>query len=129
MKLFLSSVLIFLFFSCTKTVGKKPMDGSVSVAPKTISCEYNSASIVSYSATVSNIFKSYCISCHASPGAGGINLDSYQSCSDFSKSGQLIPVIVYDPNNIQMPPPPLKMMDSCQVKALSLWIAQGCLNN
>ncbi|MEI6020961.1 MAG: hypothetical protein WCR21_07515 [Bacteroidota bacterium] len=67
--------------------------------------------------------------CHAIPGSGGINLDTYEQCKATAKSGQLIPVVMFSPGNTFMPPPPQRSLDSCEIKALNLWIKQGCLLN
>lgn len=67
--------------------------------------------------------------CHAKPGSGGINLDTYEQCKATAQSGQLIPVVMYSPGNTFMPPPPQRSLDSCEIKGLNLWIKQGCLLN
>lgn len=91
-------------------------------------CVYQSTSIISYSNTVSKIMTKNCYPCHQTPGSGGINLDSYAPTKALAQ-GELMDVITYNPGNIQMPPPPQKLLDSCEIKALNLWIKQGCLFN
>ncbi|MEO6306102.1 MAG: hypothetical protein ABIP51_23340, partial [Bacteroidia bacterium] len=69
-----------------------------------------------------------CNNCHSSPSA--FASDSYQSIKASGQSGNLMLYTANtDTNNPIMPPPPYKHLDSCEIKALSLWITQGCLNN
>ncbi len=117
----------FLFcLSCTKTVGLRQQDSGTASQNNTKGCAYVDTSLVNYGSVAKRIFDANCLPCHSTPGDGGINLDTYQGCKDLAQSGELLGVIVYNPDNIQMPPPPQNLMDSCEVKALSLWIQQGC---
>lgn len=92
-------------------------------------CAFQSGDIISYSITIKKIFSDNCYPCHQTPGSGGINLDNYSALKTAILSGNVMPTIVYNPGNIQMPPPPQKMLDSCHIKAINLWISQGTLNN
>jgi hypothetical protein len=118
-------VMIFLL-ACTKRVGMPPQ--SPSPAPLDIACQ--TPAIPSFSADVLPIFQNNCNGCHAKPGSGGINLDQYSSISQQLLGGELMPVVTNtDVNSTIMPPPPQRHLDSCDLKTLSKWLGQSCLNN
>ena len=92
------------------------------------SCKYKSNSIISYSVTVSPILMNNCMPCHSSPTS--FAMDDYASVKATAQSGQLMTVVTNTiPLTVTMPPPPQRHLDSCEIKALNLWISQGCLNN
>jgi len=114
------------FCACTKDVGH-PVT-SQPLSPQQHSCQ--NAAVISYSTSIFPLFRNNCNSCHATPGSGGIDLDSYSNIKQFIIDGQLMPVVTNtDASSIIMPPPPQRHLDSCDLKTLNLWIAQGCLNN
>lgn len=125
-------IFCLILFSCSKTVGypKKdtPLVTQVTNTGVTKPCEVAPKAIISYSNTVSKIIRDNCLPCHSAPGSGGINLDSYTHTKSLAL-GELMNVVICTPGNIQMPPPPKKLLDSCQIKVLNLWIKQGCLFN
>jgi hypothetical protein len=125
---------MFLFFivlfalSCTKKKGIR-MDNTFPI-PKTtqLTTGCNVPSVVSYSLIISPLLMNNCQGCHLSPSA--FSCDSYASTKASALSGNLMTYITNtDPSNTMMPPPPLRHLDSCEIKALNLWITQGCLNN
>ncbi len=122
---FLFIIIIFLF-SCTNKKANLPLPS----APDTFdnSCVYKSNSTISYSSTIGPLLSANCLPCHSCPGA--ICLDSYASVKANALGDNLARVIVKNPNTpLLMPPPPQASLDSCEVKAINLWITQGCLNN
>lgn len=121
-------VISLLFFNCTKQKGvivPKIINNPL-ISPPT-NCGIKDSTHVNYTDDVKKIFDNNCLPCHAKPGSGGINLDTEESCRAALESGQIWPVIVYSPGNIMMPPPPQKALDSCEIKALNLWLKQGFL--
>jgi hypothetical protein len=129
MKFFTALSFILIFISCTKTVGHNKFtvaQAPTNTAPPPTICQLITTESVSYTTVISTIFNDNCLPCHSSPGSGGINLDNYAGCKAVAQ-GELMDVILYNPGNIQMPPSPQKLLDSCQIKALTLWIKQGCL--
>ncbi len=84
---------------------------------------------VSYAQDIAPILTANCFPCHQYPGSGGINLDNYTNSKSIALSGQLVQSIIHDPNYVTMPPPPQKELDSCQIKDIKQWVAQGCLDN
>lgn len=81
---------------------------------------------ITYTNDVQIILNSNCLPCHQYPGAGGINLDSYNESKNVALSGQLLQSVIHDTNYVIMPPPPVKSLDSCEVKIIKRWLAQGC---
>jgi hypothetical protein len=131
MRIALFFILMFfvVLLSCTKKRGLPPKN-EVPVKPVVVnnSCIYQSNSVISYSATVSPMLMSNCYNCHSSPSA--FSCDSYEPVKASAQSGNLMLYATNtDTNSPIMPPPPYRHLDSCQIKALTLWIAQGCLNN
>lgn len=116
--------IIFLSLQCTKSKVPIPIEP---ISPIPSNCQL--ADSISYSQTVSPILNVNCNSCHQYPGSGSISLDSYSNVSIFAKSGQLVQSIIHDTNYVIMPPPPHKGLDSCQIKAIKLWVLQGCQDN
>ncbi|MFM6935386.1 MAG: hypothetical protein ACKOXP_08080 [Flavobacteriales bacterium] len=84
---------------------------------------------VSFQQEIYPILSDYCMPCHSNPGAGGVNFDTYSEILPFALSGQLVHTLIHDTTGIIMPPLPSNGPDSCQVKAIKRWIAQGALNN
>jgi len=124
--------ILYLFFfpffllSCKKN--SVITQDNIVTTPKSFSCQ--NAPVISYSSNILPLFQINCNNCHATPGSGGINLDSYFSIKQIMLSGQVMPVVTNtDVNSIMMPPPPRRHLDSCEIKTLNLWITQGCLNN
>ncbi len=97
--------------------------------PLPVGCSYTSTSKVTYNTNIKNILHNNCSPCHDAPGSGGINLDSYEPSVALAKSGELLQVVAYIPGEVSMPPPPQKQLDSCEIKALTLWIKEGCPQN
>lgn len=132
MKLFLAVISLtgLLYFSCTKKaailIPKKTQD---STALASVSCNYNAGSSITYNNSIKDILHRGCSPCHDAPGSGGINLDSYLPAVALAKSGELQQVVAYTPGEVSMPPPPQKQLDSCEIKALTLWIKEGCPQN
>ncbi|MGZ3900904.1 MAG: c-type cytochrome domain-containing protein [Bacteroidia bacterium] len=123
-------LILIILVSCTRKKGlqvKPNAPGSVSPTP--VLCSFQSNVIISYSNTINPILQANCLPCHATPGSGGINLDSYSTVAATAQSGQLYQAIIHDTTYVIMPPPPQKQLDSCQVKAIWLWTKQGRLNN
>jgi hypothetical protein len=116
-------ISFFCLVSCTKKIGYPP----VPIPVVDNSCQYKSNSVISYSLCISPILMANCMPCHSSPSA--FSFDSYQPVKAAAQSGELIHAVMNDPNFVTMPPPPNKALDSCQIKALNLWLAQGCKNN
>lgn len=85
-------------------------------------CSVDTIKNISYEQQLKKVFAINCNECHASPGAGGISLDSYDGCKSLGSSGQLLQVITCAPGDICMPPPPQKM-DSCDLKLIQKWVA------
>lgn len=122
--------LILLWPLCLFAFCKKSPSSSIKSSSPAVPCQYNSNTTVSFSLSISPLLLHNCGSCHSSPGSGGINLDTYANVKSTALSGQLMPAVTNTvTSNIIMPPPPLQHLDSCQIKALNLWIAQGCMNN
>ena len=124
-------VFIFLVLTACLSCGKKKQEvaqNTDSTATSNAVCKYDTATVVSYSATVKTIITSNCSACHSSPGAGGINLDTYQQCKQLAQSGDLMRVTSCSPGDVCMPPPPNKSLDSCSMKALKIWIKAGMPN-
>lgn len=121
-------VLIFLIFqSCTKKIGTPIIPAPISSTSHS-SCKYQSTSIVSFSATIGPLFMNKCKDCHLSPST--FACDSYQSIKGSAQGGSLLQYITNtDPSSPVMPPPPYVHLDSCELKAINLWVTQGCLNN
>lgn len=117
-------VIIFLSVHCTKSKVPVPI---TPFSPTPSNCQL--ADSISYIQTISPILNANCNSCHQYPGSGSISLDSYPNVKIFAQSGQLVQAIIHDPNNVIMPPPPHKELDSCQIKAIKLWILQGSQDN
>ncbi len=67
--------------------------------------------------------------CHSSP--SNFAFDNYTSVKASALSGDLTHAVINDSNFVIMPPPGYgyTALDSCQIKALNLWLAQGCQNN
>lgn len=119
--------LFIIAISCTKKVGHLAEKAAIPGNQNTNACAV--LAFVSYSTNIKSIIDANCLPCHSSPGSGGINLDSYASVKTVVQSGQLMPVITNtDPANPIMPPPPQNRLDSCQVKAITLWINSGYSN-
>ncbi len=118
-------VALFLL-SCNKHKVQPQTDQQV--ISQSVQCQ--TASVISYSSHVLPLFQNNCNNCHASPGAGGIKLDSYSSIKEIMLSGQVMAVVTNtDINAIIMPPPRQRHLDSCEIKTLNIWLAQGCSNN
>jgi hypothetical protein len=113
--------IVFLLVNCSKD--KVP----VPIVLNTSDCHYPDN--ISYSQTISPILTNNCNSCHTYPGSGSINLDSYSNVKLVAQSGQLVQSVIHDTNYVIMPPPPRIGLDSCEIKALKIWIQQGCQNN
>jgi hypothetical protein len=120
------AVFSFLLYNCTKQEGVLVSKiNNDPILPPPSNCGIIDSTRVNYTDDVKKIFDNNCLPCHAKPGSGGINLDTKESCEAALKSGQIIPVIILSPGNIMMPPPPQKALDSCEIKALNLWLKQG----
>lgn len=120
---------LVVFLSCTKQIGQpKKIDSTTSkIATNLDFCSLTDSSIINYTYTVSRLFEVNCLPCHSYPGSGGITLNRYESALAIAKGGELIQVVEnMDSNNVTMPPPPQKHLDSCEIKTLTLWIKHDC---
>ena len=127
MKNYYLLIVTIIIVSCTKQ--KVQPQNNTNPTSSGFNCDKNS-SVVSYSSNILPLFQNKCNNCHSTPGSGGINLDSYSFIKQTMLGGQIIPVVINtDTTSIIMPPPPRKHLDSCEIKMLNLWMAQGCLNN
>jgi mono/diheme cytochrome c family protein len=122
-----------LLGSCTKKVGQTYSANSSIITPTLVAphpCIEKKDSVVAYTTTVKYILQTNCLPCHEYPGTGGINLDTYNSAVSIANGGELLQVITNtDSNNVTMPPYPQKHLDSCEIKAINLWIKHGCSLN
>ena len=115
-KLCLGLILIFFAFACNKDKVNNQISQNNCVEGDS----------VSFNQVIAPVLSNNCLPCHQSPGSGGINLDNYNDIKNQALSGQLVQSIIHDTNYIIMPPPPLKELDSCDIKRIKLWILQGC---
>jgi len=116
--------LLLLFFAAIFILGACKKE-KTSAQPILTNCQISDS--ISYMSDVKSILDANCIPCHQYPGAGGINLDSYNESKNVALSGQLVQSIIHDTNYVIMPPPPQKQLDSCQIKTIKKWIEQGCM--
>lgn len=115
-------LLLIPLFACTKAKTALPVD----TTQTTTTCSVPDPTSLSYSTHIATLMQNYCFPCHASPGSGGINLDNYNDVKAQAQSGDLLSVIIGGPQQITMPPPPKKQLDSCEIKVIDLWIQRGC---
>lgn len=114
-------------FSCTKKKGF-PFSSNTTSTPTTnqkVLC--NLPTVISYSATVGPLLTTKCLPCHTAPNSSGINLDSYQGVKTSTINNTIIDAL--NGNNSLTLMPPGAPLDSCQIKAITNWVNQGCLNN
>jgi hypothetical protein len=116
--------LLILVAGCEKA--KTPVPHTPIAAPTTLLCQLPDTNRLTYSAFVAPLLQNYCLPCHASPGSGGINLDNLNDVKAQAQSGDLLSVIIGGAQQITMPPPPKKQLDSCEIKVIDLWIQSGC---
>jgi mono/diheme cytochrome c family protein len=116
MKYFFIFFSIFLLASCAKD---KVSNSQNCFVPTT----------VSYSQDIKSILNQKCNNCHSYPGTGGIYLDSFQMVHDLAISGILLGSILSQPNFTAMPPTGYDQLDSCEIKNIQKWVAQGAPNN
>lgn len=120
MKKLIVIMLGLCFFSFSSCVRDKVQPTNELVIPCTIN------DTVLYTTEVASILNNNCLPCHSYPGAGGINLDNFLDSKTIAQSGMLIHSVIHDTNYVIMPPPPNKLLDSCQIKTLQRWIDLGC---
>lgn len=119
-----------LTFACKKTPTNTTNSTAFNQPAKSVNCTTTSSTEISFTATVKPMVLNSCGNCHSKPGAGGILLDNYTTIKNLALTGDLISVITNtNPGTIMMPPPPNPHLDSCQIKSISVWINEGCLNN
>ena len=87
------------------------------------------APVVSYSLTVSPILMQNCMPCHVAgvSNTTGIVLSTYNGVKLAANSGRLLGAITYNPNYMQMPA--TAQLDTCDIRQIKNWVAQGKLNN
>jgi hypothetical protein len=90
----------------------------------TTSCNLDN---VTYSATISPILSTSCISCHSASNAkGGIILTDYSHVQSVATSGKLVGVITQN----GYPLMPLgNSLSSCNISQIETWVTAGSLNN
>jgi hypothetical protein len=85
-----------------------------------------------YSATVSPIISSHCVSCHGSAVANangaGIVLDNYNSIKPYATNGKLVGAINHASGYYPMPKNSAKL-SSCDIAKITDWVNNGALNN
>jgi len=85
-----------------------------------------------YSATVSPIISSRCVSCHGSAvavvNAAGIVLDNYNSIKPYATNGKLLGAINHASGYQPMPKNSTKL-SSCDIAKITDWVNNGALNN
>jgi len=114
----LLSTILTLFYSCKHEKVKNPL---IPVAP----CE-EVKDTLTYQGQIAPILSQNCFPCHVYPGSGGINMDNFTDVKAVALSGMLVQSIIHDTTYVIMPPPPQKLLDSCDVKRIKRWIQTGC---
>lgn len=127
MKYILPIFFILFFAFCTKKKGLPFTSSPLNTTPQNQKTLCNLPSSISFSSTVSPLLTSKCLPCHTAPNSSGINLDSYQGIKTATLNNTLIDAL--NGNNSLTLMPPGAPLDSCQIKAITNWISQGCLNN
>ena len=80
---------------------------------------------ISYSKQIQPILNANCVRCHDA--ATGQNFTSYKTTKPFAEAGILEGCITGKPDYLLMPP--ADKMDSCNIKAIQVWIRQGMKDN
>ena len=113
-------------FACTKKKGM-PVTYSNPPAsvPTTVSCSL--PAVISFSTDVNTLISNKCLPCHSYPNSSGINLDSYLGIKTATTNNILQDALTGN-NSITLMPPN-SPLDSCQIKTITNWIKQGCMNN
>ena len=106
-----------LFWSCKHEKVKNPVMTSVP-------CEVQDT--LTYQGQIAPILSQNCFPCHVYPGSGGINMDNFTDVKAVALSGMLVQSIIHDTTYVIMPPPPQKLLDSCDVERIKRWIQTGC---
>jgi hypothetical protein len=81
---------------------------------------------LTYQGQIAPILSQNCFPCHVYPGSGGINMDNFTDVKAVALSGMLVQSIIHDTTYVIMPPPPQKLLDSCDIKRIKRWIQTGC---
>lgn len=81
---------------------------------------------ITYNTVVKSILNSFCVNCHVT-GGGGTVLDNYTDVC--ANSTMVIKSIKHDPSltSTQWMPRNGGMLDSCDIKKIEIWVAQGKL--
>ena len=127
MKYFIAFAIILTWVSCTNKHIILPAAVPSSALSVVKTCSSDTVSKPSYQLQLKTIFQNNCNGCHAAPGSGGINTDTYADCKSLAESGQLLQVIACTPGEICMPPPP-QVMDTCDRKMIQKWVKLNCPN-
>ena len=120
MKKLLFFIILNTFFIIGCTKKKVP-----TIAPTPIISTYCGEGTVSYAEKVAPIINANCVSCHDQ--TSSIKIYDYESTKVVGLSGQLVGCITGNTNYQAMPTS--GSLDSCSIKIIQNWVAQGVLNN